>query len=368
MKEEKLSNNIRKFEHVNIVKHLDASNLEKLQSEIERDYDEQAIITNNIKITPGSKSSLKNYIIKSILVPNSNYTLIKDHLLQAYKVIKMAKNEEKINKVFLISTCYNYTDSKILLSCYNGYETILKNIYKISDKVYETIQDKNSKVKQYISQFEKTSFYNTVFHEENNVIKETNEEIIDCLEDNDFSFDIHLMFINLIFKTRKIEIVPLWINISNTQIIENFNDCLKEYMNDETSLFIYSTNISYFGRMYNYYGESKYKNKTFLKDKLNEKEIFEFLKNLDESMLDNIKSSKINGIYDTNDHIYSKNVLLFFSIFIKRINQNGKFDLEKLYYNIIHQEYNRQNSSSNSDFEFNLITFMTLAVVKAISN
>lgn len=172
----------------------------------------------------------------------------------------------------------------------------------------------------------------------------------------------------MIFKNRKIEIIPIWINISNTQFIENFNDCIKEYLNDETSLFIYSTNLTYFGRMYNYYGETKFKNKAFLKDKLNEKEIFDFLKSVDETLLDNIKSYKINGIYDTNDHIYSKNVLLFFATFIKKINQNGKFDVEKLYYSTIHQEFNRQNNSSGTDFEFNLITFLTLAVVKAISN
>ena len=108
-------NNIRKFQHFNIIKHLDPYNLDQIKEEIGKDFHLQNINTKSIKINPGSEFSIKNYALKSVIVPNCNFTLIKDHMIQTYKAIKFSKNFNKINTVFLIGYSYGSQSGNVYL-------------------------------------------------------------------------------------------------------------------------------------------------------------------------------------------------------------------------------------------------------------
>ena len=59
--------------------------------------------------------------------------------------------------------------------------------------------------------------------------------------------------------------------------------------------------MTYFGRMYNFFVDSKFKSKTFLKDQKNEKEVLEYLKSLDDVVFDGFKQLKYNLILEANN-------------------------------------------------------------------
>lgn len=350
---------IRKFEHHNIIKHLDPNNLSQVKEEIEKDFVNQQVNTNNIKINSGSELPIRNYKIKSLLIPNGNFTLIREHLIQSYKSLKLAKNFDKINKVFLISYSYNASDSKIYLSSYSAYETLFKTTYNINSKIYEALLDKNSKIKKHIQVFEKQSYINTIFSEENQVIKEINEEITENIEDSEFSFDIHLALLNLILKERKVEIIPIWVNSTNFESISLLLDSFEGYLQDESSLFLMSTNLTYFGRMYNFFGDSKYKSKSFLKDSKNEKEVSEFIRAIDSKVVNGIFNRNISVIEEAENLVYTRQVFLFcYEMFNKLMKDTvHKIEADQLLYSNTRQE------TSDNEYEINILSFVSIAFV-----
>ena len=147
--------------------------------------------------------------------------------------------------------------------------------------------------------------------------------------------------------------------------ISTLIDSLDSYLGDDNSLFVHSTNFTYFGRMYNYFGESKYKSKTFLKDMKNEKEVLDYLKKMDEVGFYSIQKMVSKQIADATNFVYSKNVLLFAcELYKKLVSDGSNFDLEQLVYSTVRQE----SSTDDSDYEINLVSFMSIVVVKPLSN
>lgn len=344
---------VRKFSHHNIIKHLDPSNLKSIENEIEREINNQTVSTDHIKIISGSNYQNMKYKMHMMLLPNANYTLIKNHLLQAYKVLKQSSNFKGINKVFLISYSNGSIEEKFYTSYYQAYETIFKQNYEISTSVYQKLQEKNSKLKKYMTEFEIHSYVNTIFIEENGTIKEIEDEVVEILEDSEFCFDIHLIFLNILFKDKKIEIIPLWINCSNPESQGFLADALDSYLADDTSLFICTTNLTYFGRFYNYFGENKYKSKSFLKDPKNEEELMQYLSTIDSKVIEAIRNKDFKHLQTATNLLYTRNVFMFALELYCRLEDSTV--LEQLAYNSIRQEAVEEN-----EYEINLVSFMSL--------
>ena len=170
-------------------------------------------------------------------------------------------------------------------------------------------------------------------------------------------------------------IVPIWINENVKDTLNILSKILVDnYMTKDENFFIFTSNMTYFGRYYNYYTDNKeFKSRSFLKDKNNKERIINSLKILDDDNFYNrIKKKSVEELIKLDIYPFSKNLKsLIIHMFdnldksIKRKNEENKknnithtynLDTEKIYYNDHSLDF------IDSDYEINLITYMSIVI------
>jgi AmmeMemoRadiSam system protein B len=344
------SNKTRKYNNTSILSEVDFN-------KIESDIYKETVMTENLKLNGGSDYVNRNYVIKGLMLPNANYPLIKEHLIKGYKLLKYSSNYEKVKRVFLIGYSHLAIRQCFYLSAYSSYETNDPNkVFEIDNNIYNELLNHES-LKKYVEKFEINSYNSTTFVEEGSSIREKEEEIFESPEDSEFTFDVHLPFINILFSTKKVKIVPIWINSIQApnpkEIYAQLGDYLGGYLAKEENIIICSTNLTYFGRIYNYFGDNnKFKPKMFLRDPKNEKEVLEFIKGLDDKGLKALKAKKVDSVLKLTNFNYCKEL---FSTFLLALRKFSEVQDEQLAYYI-----QRVENLDENDYELNLVSFVSL--------
>lgn len=338
---------VRKFTHKNIVRYLDPDNKDLLESEILREIESTAVKTKYISLKANSLEKIPLYYYHSMFLPVASYSMIRDHILPAYKLLKYSNNFENIKRIFLFSYSHLAIKDTTFFSAYNYYETIFNTNVEIDTQVYDDLMQ-HYVVKENCEKFEIINSIFTYFVEDNNIIVDKEEKIYESIEDSEFSFDLHLTILSVLFKGKKIKIVPIWLNDKNIRNVIGFSDALKKYSSNLENFFIFSGNITYFGKMYNYFTENeKFKSKTFLKDKDSEKEIVSYLKGLIDEGFNDLFDQSYEKIMEMAHFNYCRSLLclsrlltnelgLMFDILkfssIKQISNEAKDDINLILY------------------------------------
>jgi predicted class III extradiol MEMO1 family dioxygenase len=342
-------NKIRKFCNDNII-NIDS---ETLESELYK----ESIITDNIKVNGGTAYVTQNYDLKALVLPSCGYSLARDALIPAYKLLKHTKNLSKIKRIFLLGYSHQSLKTNIYLSAYNSYEgSDHKKVFDIDMSVYNELL-KNDKLKKYCEYFEINTYTTTTFVEDGGSIKEKEDEFNESVEDNEYTFDIHLAFLTHLIEQR-VKIVPIWINLNSCNskdIISELGNFFNSYFSKEENFFIYSTNLTYFGRIYNYFGDGKsenkeFKSKYFLRDPTKETKTLEYIKTLDEEGLNALREGNIDNLLKISNFNYSRELLAT----LCNIVQNNNMYNDSLSYQI------KRYESVEEGFELNLISFVSL--------
>jgi predicted class III extradiol MEMO1 family dioxygenase len=340
--------NVRKFKNTNILK----VDTETLNQELFK----ESIITDNLKINGGNDYVTQNYDLKLMILPSSGYNISRDQLIPAYKLFKYTKNFSKIKRVFLLGYSHFSLKSSIYLSAYYSYEgSDNKKLFEIDQTVYSELL-KNDYLKKYTEYFEINSYTTTTFIEEAGSIKEREEEYSESAEDNEYTFDVHLSFLTHLIEN-KIKIVPIWVNLnqSNKDVITELGDFLNSYFSKEENFFVYSSNLSYFGRIYNYFGDGKpenkeFKSKSFLRDPSKEEKTRFFLKSLDDVAIKTLRSNDFDGIFKLSNFNYCKELFATLCHFMK----GYYISIDLLSYQI------KRYENIEEGFELNLVSMASL--------
>jgi len=339
---------VRKFTNHNIFN----VTFETLEAEIEN----TSVITNKIIINAGSDYVTQSFDVKALLMPFSGYNITKESLIPCYKLIKLSKNFKKITRVFLVGYSHLSIKNSIYISPYDFYEVNQeKKSFEIDKTVYEEIL-KNEVLKKCTEKFDLNSYSMTTFIESNGSIREKEEESTESVEDNEFTFDVHLAFLSHLFE--RVTIVPIWININPTShsnckdILSKLASVLNSYMKKEENFFLFSSNLTYFGRMYNFFGDGKqenkeFKSKSFLRDPKNEEKAKNFVKSLDDQGFDLLYKKNVDALMKISNFNYSRELL---STLIYLISDSNLCE-DKMNYQII------RNESIEEGYELNLVSF-----------
>lgn len=340
--------NVRKFKNNSIFK----VDNETLNQELFK----ESIITDNLKINGGTDNITKNYDLKLMVVPSSGYNICRDQLIPAYKLFKNTKNFNKIKRIFLLGYSHLSLKSSIYLSAYYSYEgNDNKKIFEVDQNVYSELL-KNDYLKKYTEYFEINSYTTTTFVEEAGSIKEKEEEICESPEDNEYPFDVHLSFMTHLIEN-KIKIVPIWVNLNQTSkdVISELGDFLNTYFSKEENFFIYSSNLTYFGRIYNYFGDGKpenkeFKSKSFLRDPSKEEKTNNYLKFLDDAGIRALISNDTDALLKLTNFNYSKELFATLCHFMKGYNISN---------DILSYQIKRYENIEDA-FELNLVSMISL--------
>jgi predicted class III extradiol MEMO1 family dioxygenase len=317
----------------------------------------ETVICENVKINGGTAYVSQNYDLKILVLPNTSYNIARTNYIQCYKILKNTKNFSKIKRVFMLGYSHLSIKASIYLSAYNNYESNdKKKIFEIDHLVYSELS-KNEKLKNFIEKFEINSFSFTTFVEDSGSIKEKEEEINESFEDNEFTFDIHLALLNYIFDN-KIKIVPIWMNVeglnNSKELSMEMGNYLKTYFQKDDSLFIFSANLTYFGRLYNYFGDptsdkiKEFKSKSFLREPANEKKVSDYINFIDEEGINLIKTKNADGILKLTNFNYCREL---FVCLISLIRDANDLISETISHSI------KRFESIDEGFELNMVSF-----------
>jgi predicted class III extradiol MEMO1 family dioxygenase len=379
--------NLFTFEGVNsLVKEPSSDMISKLGSKLQKDIDSQTISFKD-RSTGLEKLNPEKIYLKALFLPYGNYNLVSQHISKGYKLLQNSSTYNDIKRIFLISHS-NLTDKKgIFLSAYGYYRTIFGEKFPIDQQVYDELFASEN-IKKYTEKYEISSFNFSTFYEEGGLIKERNEELSDSIEDREFVFDLHLAMLNVIFDSesniqkgevnntkRRITIVPIWVNVRDTAILSSLTDVLAKYMFETQNFFIFSTNLTHFGRLYNYFSDDKkFKSRQFLRDKANEEAVRQYITKMNTMGIDMIKTKKIDELLSIDDYIFSKDVLLLLShLYIKltggqvrrRTHSKSepidkgstlKLDIDEILYSI------ERVDTVETEYEINLVSYLSLII------
>lgn len=277
---------------------------------------------------------IKNKNTKILILPNSKYNFISDNLAKAYASLQSSKNYKNIKRIFLLAHPFRGKVNKIHLSCYDYYETIFNNRFEIDKEVYEDLKDDPQNViKQHINHFQINNYNVTSFEESNNNNKVSIIEKINSVsesdEDYEFAFDLHLHFLSILFEQHEIKIVPIWFKTSlkegeKNKFVNYLNNFLNKYLANEENILICSSNLTYFGRNYNYFGNEKdFKARTFYRNKANEGKIIMHIENIDEEAIHYFKNFDEKNFMKIKNLNFCKDLFLL----IMKISQTYKYDV-----------------------------------------
>lgn len=302
------------------------------------------------KIKINDSESDKKYNLHGIVLPTSNYNEIGAMLGEAYKLIKFSKNFRTLKRVFLIGYRSFTQKPGITLSSFETWGTLFKNsVFHIDTPVYTSMK-KNSDLNKIINYF---PLYN-----KNEVFENLNFpmfEIEDGLEEKDFSFDLHLLYLSTLFeKETSVKIVPIWVNNLTLEYVNLLGDFLSKYYGDE-SLFITTTNFCYFGKQYNFVNlpqqvteSNNFNKKEFLKNKNNEEIVKKFLKDSDLVSVDDIRDFCIDQLKNSN--IAGKNAV---QTFLAALNK--KKDL--LMTDLVKYRSSSIDNTDDEEYEIKIVTY-----------
>jgi len=352
------NNTIKEFINNNIITNEEYNNLDMEMRNI-------SISTGNIQINGETEYNGPKYKLKSILVPNSNYSLIKNQILKVYKLLSNAINKPKIKTIFLIGHSHLSIENYVYLSNYTSFDTINPQVSFGTDLyVYNQLKKmENIKLKT----FEQTTYSVVSLVEDGNEIVEKEQTITDSIEDREYTFDLHLALLSYIFPTfkHKIQICPIWINIKSPSAISSLAKSLSQFYAKEDYFFIFSTNLTHFGKLYDFMWDDKllpilqdnahmqkiisekYRNaenydnfnsyiKTEFKEMLrNEKkkdDIMKLIQILDRHVIEAIKNKNNFEVEKLTNIVYCKEILL---TLVEIIKDNRYLNIDTIGYEII---------------------------------
>lgn len=343
----------------------DKDNVEELKKDFQKKLDEILISLNqkpniNTELNSDKNENPNDYKTKNmkiLILPNSKYNFIHLNLTRAYANLKMSNNFSKIKRIFLLAHPFRGKVNKIYLSAYDSYMTIFKKKFDIDKDVYNQLKDDpNNNIKQHIIHhqincYNLTSFEEVSVNNKLNII-ENIQTVYESEEDYDFSFDLHLNYLSLLFEKEEVKIVPIWFKTNlkdgKEKLISYLNTFLSKQLENDENLLICSSNLTYFGRNYNYFGNNKeYKNRMYLRTKENEPKILQHIETLDLEAIEYIlKYDERNFIKMTNLN-FCKDLLML----IMKICQNLKLTL--IFKNHLCLKF---DSRDQLDYEINFCT------------
>ncbi len=277
----------------------DKVNKDEIKIDIQKKLEEITISINqnlnqNFETNPNIPIN-QNYYgtddIKFLVLPNSKFNFINLNLTRAYANLKASNNFSKIKRIFFLAHPFRGKVNKIYLSAYDSYETIFSKKFDIDKEIYEELkEDPQNTIKQHIINYPINSYNVTSYEEVNttgrlNIIEQI-QSVNESEEDYDFSFDLHLNYLSILYEQEDIKIVPIWFKTNmkdgKDKFVTYLNNFLCKQLANEENILICSSNLTYFGRNYNYFGNIKeYKNRTYLRLKENEPKILKHVESLD---------------------------------------------------------------------------------------
>lgn len=301
-----------------------------------------SVLTGNIQINSETDYNGAKYRMKAMILPNSNFALIKNQLLKSYKFLNFAVNKPNIKTIFLIGQSQLCIENYLYFSNYTTFETINpKVLFPVDLMLYNQLK-KNKDLKS--KTFDVSTYSLLSLIEEDDQIIEKEHIISESIEDKEYTFDIHLAMLSYLFpqlKT-KIQICPLWINLKNTNAISNLAGILGQYFTKEEYFFIFSTNLTHFGKLYDFTWDSKFlpilrdspqmqkvisekfdnksqnnllsiiKNefKEMLKNEKKKEDILKLIHMLDKHLIDGIKNKSLSETEKLNNINFCKDIIL----------------------------------------------------------
>ena len=160
------------------------------------------------------------------MLPNSKYNFINENLAKGYSNLKASKNFNKIKRIFLLAHPFRSKVNKIHLSGYDYYETIFGKKFEVDKDIYEDLKDDPQNImKQHIINYQINTYNLTSFEDVNannrlNII-ENIQKVTESEEDFDFSFDLHLNYLSILFEQENIKIVPIWFKTNLSCLINS---------------------------------------------------------------------------------------------------------------------------------------------------
>ena len=348
--------NSRRFINKNIVYPLNPDS-EDVYDTIKSIINKSKINLKTIKI--GEADVDKKYNLYGMVLPTSNYNEIGAMLGEAYKIMKFAKNFRSLKRIFLIG--YRSFSSKpgITISSFESWDTIFRNnFFNVDLQVYNSLKNhtKLSKIINYFPLYNKNEII------ENNLMPAF--EIEDGLEEKDFSFDLHLLYLSVLRENESsVKIVPIWVNNLTLEYVNYLGEFLSNYYGNE-SLFITTTNFSYFGKHYNNLilplhvtDSNNFNKKEFLKNKINEDIVKKFLKENDLVNVDDIRDYCIEQL--KSSYIGGKNAIQTLLSALYKNKDTITTDLLKYRSSAI-------ESPDDEDYEIKIVTYAIIIFIELL--
>lgn len=262
-------------------------------------------------------------IVKFLTLPNSKYSFISENLAKGYSFLQNSKNFKNIKRVFLLAHPFKSRSNKIYLSAYDHYESLFGKKFQIDKEIYEELkEDKQNIIPNAINNYIFNTFQVTNFQEDStnrgNIIENV-QTIIESEEDYDFSFDLHLNYLSLLYPQENIKIVPIWFKSNlkegpKDKIVNYLFNFLTKYLSsdDNENLLINCTNLTYFGRNYNFLGNDPEfkKDRKFLKNKANEERVIIHVKKLDDEAINFVKNFDERNLTKLKNMNFCKDLFL----------------------------------------------------------
>lgn len=206
------------------------------------------------------KINIPQKFIKAVISPHAGYAYSLETISHVYASI----NIDNIKNVFILGPNHHIYNKGCLLPKVRKYETpfgFLEINKKIVDDLILSAPD---------------DLYN----------------YIDSLDDEEeHSIEMQLPLLKYIINDKKIKIIPIYVGCigNNVESIEQFSKPLEKYFEDNSNLFIFSSDFCHYGPRFNF---------TTILKKYNDTHIFKQIENMDMDAADIISKHDVEGFID----------------------------------------------------------------------
>lgn len=251
-----------------------------------------------------AKDSTNGKLLKGIIGPHAGYTYSGPTAAHAYINI----NPAKYNRVFLLGPCHYISIRGCGLPTCNEYETPFGNISIDTEIV-------------------------------NNLSKLQNFQCIDKdREEEEHSLEMHLPYIKHAFGENKFTLVPIMVGSLSVRSQEYFGKILSEYLKDENTLFIISSDFCHWGNNFQYKPYDKA-----------DGEIWQSIEKLDKTGIELIEKQDYEGfanyLNETDNTICGRNPIL---VYLNALKYSGLSSETKLVYYAQSNKVVKSNQTSVS--------------------